>query len=559
MKCIAKRIAIILICLPCCALLPGGCALTPSADPDSLGIDMTLPADTRVDGAVIFLIDGMNSAIFDEMLQAGQLPAMKRYFVDRGIYSPRTASNIPSVTLPNLTSVVTSQFPGHHGITGINWFDRNRLIWRDYATVAQKNMLDSDHTSATLFEQFPQRTTFSVFYQAHRGASKFIENRLSGGPIYGFGWYQWLDRLTLSRLSIVADVARKQKCWPAIVVCYLLSPDFVAYGNGTSMRAYRDALKHSDMLVGKALGDMQRAGLLDKLVIAVVSDHGHADVKRHFLIEDHLRDKFGLGIAKRHLWEDTPFELRMEYYRKYSAVAYGSGERYFALSLRKPLNVGDQGFAPWAIRPAIKDLRHYPLSPKRRMFGVPESGRAADLLEYITKLEAVDVVACRSGAKTVLVKTKAGEIEFKQAAPGEAISCRIVTGTDPLAWGGKVPESALIGAPMSPRWWLGATHNTKYPDLPAQILAYFRSRYAGDIAVFAVPGWDFTGEHHGGHGGLRSQDMLTPMLIAGPGVPHKRVETARTVDLMPTVLKLLSRPVPPGLDGESLVAPTVQK
>ena len=184
---IGKRIANTMICLLCCvSWFIDGCALTPSNDPDSLGIDMSLPSDAQVDGAVIFLVDGMNSDIFHEMLVAGELPAMKRYFVDRGIYSPQTVANIPSVTLANLTSVVTGQFCGHHGIAGINWFDRNRLIWRNYATIEQKNTLDSDYTAATIFEQFPQRTTFSLFYQAHRGASKFIENKLSGGPIFFF-------------------------------------------------------------------------------------------------------------------------------------------------------------------------------------------------------------------------------------------------------------------------------------------------------------------------------------------------------------------------------------
>ena len=41
-------------------------------------------------------------------------------------------------------------------------------------------------------------------------------------------------------------------------------------------------------------------------------------------------------------------------------------------------------------------------------------------------------------------------------------------------------------------------------------------------------------------------------LIAGPGVPHDRLKAVRSVDLMPTLLDLLGRPVPAGLDGKSL-------
>ena len=76
---------------------------------------------------------------------------------------------------------------------------------------------------------------------------------------------------------------------------------------------------------------------------------------------------------------------------------------------------------------------------------------------------------------------------------------------------------------------------------------------AGSI-VFAAPSWDFGGVHFAGHGGLRPGDMFTTMLLAGPGVPRRRIEFARTVDLMPTLLKLLSRPMPADLDGRPLIA-----
>jgi arylsulfatase A-like enzyme len=50
--------------------------------------------------------------------------------------------------------------------------------------------------------------------------------------------------------------------------------------------------------------------------------------------------------------------------------------------------------------------------------------------------------------------------------------------------------------------------------------------------------------------------MHVPMVIAGPGVPSgKRIPAARTVDLVPTILTLLGKPVPDGLDGQPLVQP----
>ncbi|MFW6240933.1 MAG: thiamine pyrophosphate-dependent enzyme [Thermodesulfobacteriota bacterium] len=104
----------------------------------TFNLDFSLPSGSETSGAIVFLVDGVNTEVFNEMLENGELPAIRYYFIDRGLYCPRTMVNTPSVTLANETSVVTGVFPGHHNITGINWFDRNRLIWRDYETIAQK-------------------------------------------------------------------------------------------------------------------------------------------------------------------------------------------------------------------------------------------------------------------------------------------------------------------------------------------------------------------------------------------------------------------------------------
>jgi arylsulfatase A-like enzyme len=136
------------------------------------------------------------------------------------------------------------------------------------------------------------------------------------------------------------------------------------------------------------------------------------------------------------------------------------------------------------------------------------------------------------------------------------IQYRVVSGKDPLGYEEKLssaePQAETVT--LSSRQWLKLTHGTNYPDLPAQILAYFRSPRAGDFIVFAAPGWDFGGAHKGGHGGVRAEeDMLVPLVLAGPGVPHARVQAARTVDLTPTLLQLLGKDIPADSDGQSLL------
>ena len=523
-----------------------GCGVPAETAPaGTFGLDFSLPPDAQRKGAMVFFVDGVNAEIFQEMLDSGQLPAIKHYFADRGLYAPRAATNIPSVTIPNLVSLATGVFPGHHNVMGVNWFDRNQLIWRNYNTIAQKDTVDCDYTAPSIYEQFPDELTFSLFFQPHRGATKFYENWASAGPPLFLGYYEYIDRLSLYRLGEMMEIARQYKRFPAITIIYMLSPDFRAYQNGVSKAPYRQSLLHIDRQIGRVLADLERAGLLEHVVIALLTDHGMVDVKHHFNYRQFLEKQVGLKVGLNHWWENDPFEERLEDHRKINVVPYGSGDRYFALCMRKPIFKGDkcEGFEPWVIRPSADDLRKY-----------PASGKLVDLPARLIGQEAVDCVAFAAGPNRVRLLRRGGEVELAQpAGRGGDIFYKIIAGKDPLNWEGKVSQAMLAGAGASPRQWLDTTISTDYPDLPAQILAYFRAQRCGDLVVFGAKDWDFNNIHRSGHGAVTPGDMHIPILLAGPGVPHGRIASARAVDVFPTLLTLLGRPVPPGLDGQSLV------
>ena len=125
-----------------------GCGAMPAGSADTFGVDFSPPACESQPSAIVFIVDGLNAAVFGEMLQAGELPAIRTYFVDRGAYAPRAVANVPSATLPNLTSLVSGRFVGHHDVVGIRVFDRRRSVYRQYDTIAQKNRVDGDSSPA---------------------------------------------------------------------------------------------------------------------------------------------------------------------------------------------------------------------------------------------------------------------------------------------------------------------------------------------------------------------------------------------------------------------------
>ena len=107
---------------------------------------------------------------------------------------------------------------------------------------------------------------------------------------------------------------------------------------------------------------------------------------------------------------------------------------------------------------------------------------------------------------------------------------------------------------MTDRESLRLTFTSDYPDAPAQLLQIFRSSRTGDWVLSARKGYDLRRrfehpEHRSSHGSLEKEHMLIPFLINTP-LPE---EAVRSVDVFPTLLTLLGKEVPLGIDGVSLV------
>jgi hypothetical protein len=127
------------------------------------------------------------------------------------------------------------------------------------------------------------------------------------------------------------------------------------------------------------------------------------------------------------------------------------------------------------------------------------------------------------------------------------ISYRVDRG-DPFGYG-------PLPARMSRAELLARTIDSDYPDAPLQVAQLFDSPRAGDFVVSAAPGYDLRAaarervEFRSCHGSLHREHMLVPFATNHPIVDRP----PRTADAFPTILQLLGRSVPSGVDGRSLV------
>ena len=96
--------------------------------------------------------------------------------------------------------------------------------------------------------------------------------------------------------------------------------------------------------------------------------------------------------------------------------------------------------------------------------------------------------------------------------------------------------------------------DTDYPDSVVQIVHLALAPRSGEIILSAARDWDFRARyepipHVSSHGALHREHMLVPLLVNHPvpGTPR------RTVDVMPSALAALGKPIPAGLDGASFL------
>ena len=168
----------------------------------------------------------------------------------------------------------------------------------------------------------------------------------------------------------------------------------------------------------------------------------------------------------------------------------------------------------------------------------------SSLLQDLKKEEAVDIVMVRNDTGGVDVLSKRGEASLHWE--GERLKYHVKT-KDPFGYGAISP---LIDHHQA----LQATKASDYPDALWQIGSLIKASRTGDIVLSASPGFDLRlkyeiPEHRGSHGSLYKDQMLVPV-VTNASLPQ---ETFRTVDIFPTMLKLLDKPIPPSLDGQSLV------
>ena len=487
-------------------------------------------ADDRY--GLMLMVDGWTSDLFAEMLERGELPNVKEHLVDRGTMVEHCVGTFPSTTGPAHLPFFTGTLPGSNNVPGLRWVDRSANSLRDYLTL-EALLIDKDYSpmATTLFEFLAGQKTLSIFEFVWRGASSVV--RIPAKALWWVRSDEFWEKFDAEAVEVVEDRYLRTNDPPRFTTVWMPGVDHLSHYCGPSSETVREEARNIDGHIGRIAEVLKKCRIYDKTLFALVADHGLRDNERSRDPRDILED---LGfdvkpsVAKKDVWNDL---------RNYNAARAVSGNGFAHVYVAKragghwPL-----GYNDWEDVPDYDDLRNFPLKDRGRI----------DLVEAFRSEEAIRLVCVKEKPGKYLVFSGKGQATIEREYSAYKYT---VEDEDPLGYSVHPHTKGLIdGAFHSADEWLRASCTAQYPDGVVQISQLFDSRRCGDIVLSSTPGWDLEHAGHiGSHGGLEREEMMVPAVLAGPGIAHKGIQCARTVDIFPTYLRFFGLPK---IDGQTM-------
>jgi len=204
-----------------------------------------------------------------------------RRLMTRGVHARNLIPSFPSKTFPNHYAIATGLYPGHHGIVANNIFDPP--TGRTFATTKREEVRDPMWWGGTplwtLMEAYGRRSaplywpgseaphegllpTYWQPYDNERPAADRIDQLLT-----------WIDLPTAQR--------------PQFLTAYFEDTDESGHDHGPDSQQVRDAITRDDSYVGRLVAGLTQRGILNRVNVVVVSDHGMAAVDdEHVIVAD---------------------------------------------------------------------------------------------------------------------------------------------------------------------------------------------------------------------------------------------------------------------------------
>lgn len=216
-------------------------------------IEVSIPDDAHV-----FLIgfDGWSSSSFEE----ATIPTLRQHMI-KGCYTLRKKSVLPSSSAPNWASMFMGVGPDIHGYT--EWDSKVPL--KPYIINRETKQFP---TIFNLLRTQKPESEIGLFYEW--SGIKYVVDTLAFSTIYHFDYANFRTQAVINDTLKRYIINKKPKLLSVIYA----EPDVIGHSVGFNSLEYLDTLKTCDECVLNVIDSVREAGIYEKSIFIVTSDHG---------------------------------------------------------------------------------------------------------------------------------------------------------------------------------------------------------------------------------------------------------------------------------------------
>ncbi len=469
------------------------------------GIQPVLPAGRKI---VVIVVDSLTNQALQHAIRCPDFPALQ-YLIRHGRYVPNIVSSFPSMTVSDISTMLTGSYPEDHRIPGLIWIDVNRREVVNYGNNLRQALqlgvrpvventlyhLNQTHLSKrvhTIFEDLQDNgyTTGAINMLVYRGRTS---HRLSL-PVY--------VRPFLHRASY-----------------HVQGPDVLVFGKLAEQRFaegkdgifHRFGL-HDDFSVQSLVTIMKQGQLPDFTMVylpdndSYVHKYGVGQMKGVIKVEKNLRRVLG-AFGK---WNDTLGHITLIVMGDSGVTPVLPAKRHPTIMLKNLF----QGYAVYRWGKPFHDTDDVGFAVNSRMAYVyifNQNIQHPEMIRRLTTDRRIDVIAClyRNAVFVTNPENRTSQLVFYKNG-----NTKDVYGQSWKLKGNIRILDLRIGGD-------GRLQYGRYPDVLQQLWSASHSHKGRYLIVTAKKGYQFgddqSPEHDGGaqQGSLLKEDVLAPILIVG--------------------------------------------
>jgi hypothetical protein len=233
---------------------------------------------------VLFLVDGLAVRTLQTGLEARVLPNLRHYFLPKSDRFVVGQAAFPTLTYPNVASILTAKPIGEQPILGNQMLEPNgEIVAYDSARNIDKirQKVDPKTVIAELNKEGRETATFS--YILGHNAADHMRLSLRDGLEYDREDYRKLDARLLQNLSEFLRERGEPSRWPDFIYVHLVGVDALSHAYGPDSPVVNEYLAWLDSQLGETLSLLAAAEARPKsnIVTFLTADHGFVAVPNH--------------------------------------------------------------------------------------------------------------------------------------------------------------------------------------------------------------------------------------------------------------------------------------